>query len=361
MRAIIILGANIKYCPYIAMYLNELEKLSYEIDLVYWDRFGLNEKADGQYRVFPYKKKLDNSVTPIKKIPGFLGFRKFAKSFLKRNDYSVVLIFDTQFAVLMSDIIRKKYKKRYIYDMRDLSYESIPWYKKRMNEVVDSSIATFVSSDGFRQFFKGQKNIYTVHNFKEKDEKFEAPNKMKKEVITISCWGILRDYEIYKEIVDQLGNDGRFLLKFYGPLIDDMQVLEKYVHDNKIPNVKFFGVYSETDRYHFAQTTDILLNVYLNVDKKTNPIMSNKYYDGVFFKIPQIVMKGSFMEKYVVENYLGISISEEDNIREKILNYYKELDMSKFVEACSKEKQRIIDEQNMSANCLYQHLSENAD
>jgi len=73
--------------------------------------------------------------------------------------------------------------------------------------------------------------------------------------------------------------------------------------------------------------------------------MSNKYYDGVIFRIPQICMTGSHMAKKVSNAKIGLACNPyNDDFTEQIYQYYKSINTQVFYKNCDIELQRINNE-----------------
>lgn len=355
MNALIIMGANFKVTPYYQIYVDALKMTNVTISIAYWNRTKETENIDPEMTVFPFCKQMDNSVSPLKKLPLFIQFRRFIKHVIKKKNYDLIIVLDTQFAVLIADILLKN-KEKYIYDMRDLSYEKYKLYRCVMNHLEKKSAHTFLSSRGYEQFFDDKSLFSIFHNYKKDDVNYNM--QIQKEIpkggqiINVGYWGCLRDVELYKEFVLRFKNDNRFMFHFYGIKDSNMKQLEEFTVENNIKNVLFYGEYEECERYRFAKQTDVILNIYANSFNGTNPIMSNKYYDGVFFGIPQICTRNSYMGEIVDEKNLGINYDSEEKIAEKLFHYITKLDRNEFICNCMRERKKIIEEQEKSMQTL---------
>ena len=86
-----------------------------DVDLIYWDRDGTGLPDGVNFnRVFPFSYIIDNAVSILKKIKPFVKFRKHILNVLKACDYDRVIALDTQFCVLINDVLRKKYKNKVV-------------------------------------------------------------------------------------------------------------------------------------------------------------------------------------------------------------------------------------------------------
>ena len=336
MRTLVICDANIQAAPYVLVYLNLLLDYHCEVDYAYWDRTGDNLPYLGINNVYRFDKTIDNSMPKIFKIRYFLGFRKFLLKVLKNKQYDCVIIFDTKLLMLLKKTLLKYYRKKFVYDMRDLSFEKNFFYRNEMNKLSNASIVTSISSDGFRQFFKKQDNVLTLYNFQSNDLNHIGFFRKKKasEKISIFFWGFLRDLKLYLSLVDGLANSKKIDIWFYGVFSREMLSLQEYCKNRGYANIFFGGKYSQEQRYAFAKKADLLINIFENNFKNSNPIMSNKYYDGVFFRIPQICIRDSFMGELVRKQEVGFVERIENITPTNLINYYFSIDEKRFNEKC---------------------------
>ena len=68
----------------------------------------------------------------------------------------------------MQKCSRKKYKGKYIVDIRDFTLENIPFYRKAEQTVVKNSYSTVISSRGYKEFLPDY-DYKVVHNYTEVD------------------------------------------------------------------------------------------------------------------------------------------------------------------------------------------------
>lgn len=355
MKALIIIGASIRICPYAHLYINELLLAGYEVTAVVWIRDGKPDvEIDNRVKIVHYEKMMDDATPKYKKLVGFLGFRNLiVKELNKKYDFVVAL--DTQFAVLVSDKLLRNYKQKFVYDMRDLSYESIGIYRKRVEAVIEAASAVFISSDGYRQFLPESNKIFTTHNLKIEDLEYEGiRNRLPREntPLRLSFWGMVRDVQLNKAIIDILGRDNRFEINYYGALNELSQGLIEYCKESGYGNVHFYGQYNPHERYEFAKKTELIHNMYSNANEKGNPAMGNKYYDGVVFQIPQVCISKGYMAERVADRRIGIAVTVDKNLGDIIYEYYRTISWEEFRAACGVEKQDIIREYNIAKSVL---------
>ena len=265
---------------------------------------------------------------------------------LNQNNFDFIIALHTLPGVLVVDKLKKYFSEKYIFDYRDYTYEYFYPFKKIVHDLVNHSYVTFVSSDAFRMYLPNTNKILTSHNLlldslshRNEKEKFGISSNK----IRISFWGFIRNEECNNEIIKKIAADNRFELHYYGRQQQVAKNLKKFVQENNFQNVFFHGEYKPEDRYKFVRQTDIIHNIYC--DKNMMLAMSNKYYDGVIFRIPQICMTGSHMAKKVSNAKIGLACNPyNDDFTEQIYQYYKSINTQVFYKNCDIELQRINNE-----------------
>lgn len=327
------------------------------IDLVYWDRDG---KPDADIpktikNAYKFEAYLEEEIPIRKKMRYFYQYRRFALKVMKSKRYDFIIILHTTPGLTVLDYIIRRYKGRYILDFRDVSYESIDLYRKLVGLLARKSALTYVSSDAFRKYLPKDNHILTIHNYMEEALQHEGIRKQRqrhKEVISISYWGLIRHESINKQIIDDLGNDKRFVLHYYGRMQQVGRDLKEYAQKKGYRNVRFHGEYMPADRYKFAMETDLLHNMY-ECDKKTINAMGNKFYDGIIFYIPQLCTEGSYMGDVVNKQHVGYQCNMNDRkLSDKIWEYYINIDWEEFEESCKVSIRKIVEEQRAAKEYL---------
>lgn len=354
MRVLVIGFAKIKYMPYMNFYLDNIDRSANDVHLLYWNRDLLEEDTSNltdatlhEFRCFQ-----EDDVQKPSKLGSFHKYRRYAKGVIRNGYFDAIIVLHSLTSLLIADEL-KKYSGKYIFDYRDSTYESFSPFKMAIATLVKNSYATFVSSDAFRRFLPSSESakIYTSHNLlidslshrNEKELHGEISDK-----IRIAFWGLIRHEAINLEIIKKIASDRRFELHYYGREQQVALNLKQYVADNRVENVFFHGEYKPEDRYGFARRTDILHNIYH--DGNTMLAMGNKYYDSAIFYIPQICMRGSFMQKQATSAGIGFACSPYDeHFTDSIFEYYTNLDQNEFVRNCDTEVTRFYDEYKRGA------------
>ena len=338
--------AKLKYMPYIRFYLNQIDCKEHEVHISYWDRDGKEDcEIDENISLHCFRCDMNDGDSLKKKMPRFLKYRKHLIRVIKKTKPDLLIVHYQTTGVIIYDYLTRKYKGNFILDYRDVTYERISFFKKMVAKLVDSSYATFISSNGFRPFLPKSEKIYISHNINKEELFNRAINLPKKNVsdkIRISFWGLIRHLAINKAIIEKIGNDDRFELHYYGRADGEMLTLlnnsvEKY------SNVWYHGEYLANQRVDFAKNTDILHNIYDNGDKTAPIAMGNKFYDGLLFGVPQLCMRDSLMGTLCMQYQIGWACNPfDDDFADQLYNYYNALDRKVFQEASNKFLQDIM-------------------
>ncbi len=325
--------------PYLDFYLRNIDCKKNEVSVVYWNRDLKEENIPYEHvKFYEFRAKLDDDDKKFFKIYSFIKYKHYASKFLRKN-FDRVIVLHSLPGVLNWRILTKKYKERFIFDFRDLTYESIPIYKKIIASLVKCSAFTSVSSDGFRPFLPKEcgDKIYTNHNILEESlfHRDCGVNRIKSSIIRIAFWGFIREERLNKQIIKSIAGDRRFELHYYGREQQIALNLKKYAKDIGTSNIFFHGAYIPEDRYKFVQNTDLIHNIY-SESKNVMLAMGNKFYDGIIFYLPQICMQGSFMGEIVEKEKLGFAVDPySERFLDSIYERMKYVDEKNFKNTCN--------------------------
>ena len=134
MKVAIITFSNIRVTPYLKYYLNILKDKNCEIDVIVWNRKHEKECLDG-VKLITYDRELDDKQNKVVKFIYMGSYANFVKKTLSMNKYDYVISLTTVLGIFLADYLIRNYNKKYIIDIRDYSYEHIPFYYKRLRIV----------------------------------------------------------------------------------------------------------------------------------------------------------------------------------------------------------------------------------
>lgn len=346
MRVLLLGFAKLKYMPYTKFYIEALAKGDNEIHLVIWNRDLKEEKVPEEMIVHEFQYYQDDQISKWRKLKSFFKYYKYAKGVIEKINPDFIVVLHTWPGILMYDYLRRDYKNNYIFDYRDSTYEANSIFRKRVAGIVAYSRYTFISSDGFRVFLPSEYSdkIILSHNLSMEDfTEDHCLNRGKHTPIRISFWGLIREENVNAAIIKRLSNDKRFELHYYGREQAIAVRLKQLASKLEAKNVFFHGEYEPDERQQFAIQTDLLHNIADTPNMMK--AVSNKFYDGMIFSIPQLCMSGSHMGKLVSESGIGFECDPySDSFGDDIYNYYDRLIWEEFICRAKTKMESIVDE-----------------
>lgn len=338
---------NIEYCPYLEKYTRVLEENNLKYEVLFWNR----EESQKEYlsNYIPFNKKMKNRKKKIYKVFYFIQFRKWMKKHILNGKYDKLIILDTLSGILISKELVNEFAGKYIFDIRDYSYEKFKLFYKREEKIIHHSYFACISSEGFKIFLPQNYDYLIVNNFNYNDivmakSKF-CRKKSYGETINFVWIGSVRYYNHQINIINRLANDSRYNIIYHG-IGPDLERLKEYVKMNKVQNVTFTGKYSNNEKISLLLSADIIHNSYdIKMGHEVKYAISNKYYDGIIYKTPQFVESNTFKSNKVESSGVGIAL---DTFKEDFANtlyaYYFNIDEDKFNKNCEKELSNILKE-----------------
>ena len=349
-KAAVIGFANLYSMPYAEKYINAVKKSGMQYDMIFWDRENAGEGGDNFHA---FREKIDSSKNALLKLFPFYRFKKFVINILKEELYDKIIVMYSLPAVLIRKYLKNNYKNNYIFAYTDYSFEKNPLYRAWIKSVVKNSYLTTVTSGGLMRYLPKTDNILPSHNITvPEDGKGTGEKSRYKSKIVISYIGMIRQLAHVKKIVSRLKNDKRFILNYYGSGFC-VKELKEYLRAGKTANAFAHGRYKCEEKKKHIQECDIINNCFAN-DRFQKYAMTNRFYDAVSNMKPQIVNAGSYSQKIVEENGLGLAIDPADeNLGDKIRQWFESLDTDKFHERC-REYMRLVEEDEAALSARLQ-------
>ena len=246
---------------------------------------------------------------------------------------------------MLSKVILKKYRKRYILDIRDYTFEKNFLFYSILKRMIKNSFFSVISSEGYKVFLPEYDYVITHNNRTldpQKVNRIRYSKRKEKERLVIGFIGYISYQEQQKKLINLMKNDDRFELHFIGK---EAESLVDYCIENKVDNVKIRGQFNPEDILEFYSEVDIINNIYGNNSPKLDFALSNKLYFAAEFYMPILVCENTFMEKISTEYGFGCTVDLNDSeISNKLYNYYHGIDWKIFGENCNLFLQKVNDE-----------------
>lgn len=264
-------------------------------------------------------------------------------------------------------------RKKYIYEEADLSHTYLKSnFFKFILELLDKfiikkSFLTVLTSEGFFEYHFGKKNkdkysnviiIPNKLNYNILNLKTYPPKQFNKNNIKIGFVGSARFKSILFFSKIFLENFPQHELHFYGDPIAEIDQFK--LIDEHFQNVFFHGPYKNpTDLPHIYKNIDLVLSTYDVRYENVKYAEPNKLYEAIFFEVPIIVSKGTFLAEKVKKLNIGYAIDPFD--QNEIINFINFLDENKVKEwrnSCSSfNKIELININTHFFNVLSQKLN----
>lgn len=332
MKIGIVFIGDISYCPYLAKYKEMCEARSVEYDIIYWNRSDDQTIYPDNYLSYNLKSNLKQSK--YSKAKDYLKYTLWLQKTIKKGQYDKLILLSTLSGIIIANLL-KKYKGKYIFDIRDYSYEHVKWLYAIEKKIIKNSYFTCISSPGFKNFLP-EHDYLIAHNLQSEFLKCKKGLLQKNHGETLNLvWnGMVRYFPYQTKILNRLKNDSRFMIYYcgWGPELDQFK---QYTSENDITNVVFTGKYDNSEKAKILQGADILNNAYWRSrpDRIIHAI-SNRYYDGLIFGIPQLVEAGSYKSKICEQKGIGISFVDSDDFADNLYDWYFRLNPNEFNKSC---------------------------
>lgn len=346
--------------PYLNFYVEQLDFHKNDVHVLFWNRDCQSEILPSNLTIHEFTYAMEDDIPKSQKLNGFRKYRKFAKKVLEREKPDFLIILHSLPGVLLHNSIVRNYRNRFIFDYRDYTYEDICLYRRIIHSLVMASRITFVSSNGFRNVLPLVDKIYTSHNlFSNAMTHRQERNDLVRSPIRISFWGFIRHEELNRKLINRLTGDERFELHYYGREQTIARSLKVYAQQLHADNVFFHGSYSPGEQDNFARETDLIHNIYSNSEAPSQVYaMTNKYYDGLVYRIPQLCMRDSYMGELVEKQGIGMLCDPEDNLfADKVWLYYQKLDRTRFNLCCDNILNQVYREYNEGKDIVSNAIS----
>lgn len=350
---LLIIGTMPEMAPYVSSYTDILDDNGKRYDIVCWNRFSdeLNN-LPGNYHI--YERHADIKLPYWRKIIELYGFFCFVKSKIKKGNYKYIIVFTITESIFLQKYLEKRFKHRYIYDIRDFSpIMKFSYFKNKNEKMIANSLYTVISSPGFLKWLPVPKpyNIIIGHNTTSKQLSSRPVQNnfryktYKTEKIQILTIGSLRDYEANAFLIAQFKNRDIFNIVFAGTGIAEND-LKEYAHSINANNVFFEGRYQKKDEQNIVSKCQ-MINIYLNHDINSDTLLSNRFYLALLFKKPMIVRKDTYQAQLVERYDLGAVVDEKDEISEKVIKFWHDFDETKFNKGCENLLKTIEHDMNV--------------
>lgn len=329
---------DLEYIPYLEKYRMLLEKLGEDYEVIFWKREA--QQKEYGFKTVPFELDTPLNKQKKEKLGGFIKYRKFLLKTLKHRKYDKLIVLSTLAGVIIGNYLVRNYKGRFIFDIRDYSYEKYWLFRRTEKRVIYASNFTALSSMGFKNFLPESDKYVLCHNFL-KSEIDASYSFSKKEMgaLELTFIGAVRHFRLDKAVIDAFSHDPRFNLVFhgYGKAYDQ---LKEYAQDK---DVTLTGRYDKRDKARLLSGADII-NAYYLYNETNRYAMANKFYDAAIYKIPLWANPDTYMGKLAIEKGIGINCGLDPD---KMYEEYMKLETDKFEVSCSSVLEEVLSDERI--------------
>lgn len=343
MVGIIFIG-DIKYCPYLKIYEKTLQQSGTNYHFLFWNRTSF-ESTHLPCNYIPFQKGSRLNKNKLSKLIDFWCYRRWLKARLLEEKYDKLILLSTLSGMILADVILRHYKKRYILDIRDYSYERIYPFYKIEEALLHYSLLNCISSKGFKNFLPPSVEYTPVHNitgFNNKDV-YHFTKKNYGSTLNIVWNGAVRYFSQQRKIIEKLGNDKRFSVFYYGSGAE-FDEYQSFLRSKNFYNVFLMGPYDNSEKDRILKDADIINSSY-QFSIETEFAMPNKFYDGIIYKIPQLVEVNTYKCREVEKLNLGIGLDVDcENFADQLYEYYFSINEEDFNAKCDETLKLVLQE-----------------
>ena len=322
MKVAIVSIVNVKHMTLISLFTDILKKRNIDYDLIYIDKYGINETVDAK-NSFKMRLDIKSNDNKLKKIIKYSRFRKYIKKVLRNEEYDLLIIWKSETAYLIFDLLLTKYKDKFVYSIRDYAKDNYFPINIIQNKLTKRSSMNIISSPKFLEFLPPNSNYYFVNSINPKLLNELVPKSSPKKIdrpLNICFIGYVRFIENDKKLMMELKNDKRFKLQYFGAGAEQLRL---FAEKNEILNTEFIDSFDATETSKFLQSADIINNLYGNQNTALDTAISIKFYYSILLQIPILVWKGTYMEEITHDlRNSFIFDGEYSNLGDRLFEWY---------------------------------------
>ncbi len=298
-----------------------------KVSLAYFQRItlaNLDSSIDGSI-IRQNFGSIPNASSPVKRIWIYIKTIKNMRKLIKANAYDIILLNNLDMLLLYVfsrfNFFRKKDKTKLVIEISDLreyvfghsflakrlrSLEKY-LYQKYIDKLIVTSEKYYTYH--FKKFFT--KDVFVLENKLlsqeiKKTDAFLRTQNIHKTIIGIV--GLLLRKDEYIKLFETYKNHDNVEIHVHGKGYYQ-NIVEDYAA--KYENIKYFGAYNAfTDTQRIYATLDIIYLIYdIHQQSLNNRLaLPNKLYECMYYGIPLLCSKGTYLEEKVKEYGVGTSI-----------------------------------------------------
>lgn len=334
-RVLLICPASPDDMPYLKPYLDSLESLNIGYDITFLCSNNERKTYPSNYYSFD-GSKFFISQNFIRKIYNYYHYSHFVIQKLSKGSYTHIITMGIACSVFMGNYLKKNFKAKYIYDIRDYSQIlRFPLFKCLNEKLLRNSLFNVISSEGFKKWLPADIEYIVCHNttLDKINEVVESAHILTHtEIIKVLTIGMIRDFSANAHVIESLSNKDEYKIVFAGKG-NTLGRLQEMVKENEFNNVEFIGQYKKEEEDAIVKCATFI-NVCMGNNVTSNYLLSNRLYLAARLKKPLISFDGCYQAEIINKYNLGLVINREDILSEKLNEYIKTFNEEKFTSGC---------------------------
>lgn len=307
--------------PRFVKQINYLSRNDFDVTLYCFKRktlADLNSSINEEVKIYDLGM-IPNFSNPIKRISKYIYTVKKLKSIVKKKTYDFVILnnidilllylfskskSNTEIIIEISDLREYVFKNNL--QSRFLRYLEEKLYKNYVDKLIVTSKKYY--SYHYSGFFDG--DVFVLENkLLSKELKLQDNNtKTASKKIRIGIVGLLLRKNEYVKLFETYKDNLNVEIHIHGTG-EFEKLIEKYSEDYE--NIIYHGKYNAfLDTQRIYNSIDIIYLVYESNDKNKNNILAlpNKLYESIFYKVPILCSKGTYLGEIVDKYKIGCQI-----------------------------------------------------
>lgn len=343
--------------PYLDKYERLLKSLSIEYEVVFWVRKQTGKSEiiyrDGEVAI---TSKCAGSL--IRKVSDFILWRHNVLKVIKNRKYDHLIVLTTVPAVLLRTLLIGKYKDKYVFDIRDYTFERIAMFRKLVMTIIKRSSITAISSMGYMRWLDSNPKIMVNHNITITQPQAVTGVLKGKRPVRFAFVGNVRLDTQTEALMKTMSKYREMEQHFYGRVLPNCPI-EKITREQSIKNIQMHGAFTVLDKADIYKDVDLINCVYANAETEAaiplgdSTPLPNRLYDSLIFKTPMVASSGTYLSELIIRYNLGCSVNGFDsNAVNTILNYVDTFDKTAFEQGANTLLEIVKDEERRFIEAL---------
>ena len=321
--------------PYLQKYEELLSEAGINYEILFWNRSDTARQTAPNETDISFRPRCH----PLLKLFDFFRWRKQALKILRAKQYDKLIILTTVPAVLLYDLLTRKYRGKFVLDIRDYTLERNFLFGRLVTNLIEASALAPISSDGYREWLTPSDKLLINHNITWTDRPTEERDYFATQPYRYTFVGNVRLDEQTLMVLRALKNNPRFSSGYVGRIMPNCDI-EEICEREGIHNCEFRGEFHYTEKPDIYSRIDLINAVYANAPAgkmslgDSTPI-PNRLYDCVVFRVPIVCCKGTYLSEIVDRYSLGFAIDAySDDVVACFERYVDTFDKEAFLRGC---------------------------